>query len=186
MKKTIKLILLITLVTMAFANVAFAEEIGDEFGGPGIGLNQATYDGSLGTSKIYGYNPIAGFEGAVVSSANVMNNAGPTYVDSTVAVPVNNAAIDMGPTSGYLYGNYSLHSINDAGPGTGVATNQLGNPTYYNIGGPGIGITASSGQTIGPEVNQSMVNPEDYLNMISMLPGEYVFNGGNSAQKVGQ
>lgn len=67
---------LLTVVLMASAGFAKSVEIGDEFGGPGIGIDDSTWDGFI-TNRIYGYGNLNGVVGDIVDEHNAVSSDGP-------------------------------------------------------------------------------------------------------------
>ena len=169
---------MVVMTIVALVSVNFAE--GDENGGPGIGMSASTYDGSSG-SRIYGYGTLNGITGAAVDESNGGTGVAPTTVENNILNPIDNSLINMGPTSANN-NNYSIHSINDGGPGTGVTTNELGNPTYYNAGGPGANIITTTNDG-SPTVTISTVDPSNYVTEQNKKPGDYTFAGGTATDK---
>ncbi len=192
---TISAIVLSTIVMFALsilltATAGFAKELGDEFGGPGIGMKDSTWDGTL-TNRIYGYGDLNGIVGDEVVSGKAYSSEGPTnYVVYDDTNPINHYLIDMGPTSARNY-EYSLLFINDGGPGMNVTTNVFGLPQVYNDGGPGFMVSGlASTQNVqvdnGPTAIESKVSPMDYWKYINMKPGDFTFNGGSRDDKLGK
>lgn len=129
---------MIAMSVILMTSASYAVEIGDEFGGPGIGLASSTWSGGEG-SRIYGYGNINGITGAAVDEHNAQSSAGPQkYIIYNDNNPVDPATLG-GPTT-IDNSQYSIHYINDGGPGMGVQTNELGQSQYYNDGGPGMAI----------------------------------------------
>lgn len=193
MKKLIysSLIMMVFGVNFVFASGVNQAEI-DRVTGPGVGLTEV-----LETQRIYSYGSlITGIEGNEVVAANALDNA-PVTVESTIMNPINNYAIDMGPTSNYYAANYVLHSIDDNGPGEGIITNLFASSQIYGGGpgmeiestvvsamsgtedvskkieytGPGAGITYTSNGE-GPTVSNVVVSPSDYIVMLNLTPKE--------------
>ena len=103
---------LLSMIIMASASFAKTVEIGDEFGGPGIGMNDATWDGT-NINKIYGYGNLNGIVGNEVVETNALWSDGPTgYIEYTDDNPIDHYLIDMGPKSA-SNALYALHFIND-------------------------------------------------------------------------
>lgn len=67
---------LLSVLLMASASFAKSVEIGDEFGGPGIGMDDSTWDGSI-TNRIYGYGGLNGIVGDIVDEHNAVSSDGP-------------------------------------------------------------------------------------------------------------
>ena len=131
-------LVMIAMSVILMASESYAVEIGDEFGGPGIGMADSTWSGGEG-SRIYGYGNVNGIVGDVVDEHNAQSSAGPQkYIIYNDNNPVDPATLG-GPTT-IDNSQYSLHYINDGGPGMGVQTNELGQPQYYNDGGPGMAL----------------------------------------------
>lgn len=178
---------LLSVVLMASAG--FAKEIGDEFGGPGIGMNDATWDGT-NINRIYGYGDLNGIVGNEVVETNALWSDGPTgYIEYTDDNPIDHYLIDMGPKSASNT-LYALHFINDGGPGMNVQSNALGSPVVYNDGGPGFMVSALSGTENvyidkGPTAVDSTAKPSDFLKLLTMKPGDFTFIGGSKADKLG-
>ena len=182
---------LLSILLMAGASFAKSVEIGDEFGGPGIGMADSTWDGSI-VNRIYGYGDLNGIVGDAVVETNALCIDGPTnYIEYTDANPINHYLIDMGPQSA-SNAAYSLHFISDGGPGMNVQSNELGTPTVYNDGGPGFMVYGLNGTERvsyvenGPKVSGTDVNPSDYLKLMNMKPGDFKFEGGSKADKLGK
>ena len=179
------------LSVLLMANVSFAKELGDEFGGPGIGLADSTWDGSV-CNRIYGYGDLNGIEGDEVVEHMGISSDGPTnYFDYSKVVPINNYLIDKGPKSANNDA-YSLHFINDGGPGVKLQSNELGKTMLYNDGGPGFMVSGLSKiedtgyVDNGPTYQVSTVNPSDFIKFMNMKPGDFKFVGGTKADKLGK
>ena len=181
---------LLSILLMAGASFAKSVEIGDEFGGPGIGMSDSTWDGSI-TNRIYGYGNLNGIVGNEVVESNALWSNGPTgYIEYNDDNPIDHYLIDMGPKSA-SNAAYALHFINDDGPGMNVQSNALGNSTVYNDGGPGFTVSGLSGTEnvyvdYGPKAVDSSVNPSDYVKLLTMKPGDFTFAGGSKADKLGK
>lgn len=180
---------IVSLFLMSSAN--FAKEIGDEFGGPGIGLKDSTWDGSI-TNRIYGYGSLNNIVGDEVVEHMALSSDGPTkYVEYTDANPIDHSLIDMGPKSASNEA-YSLHFINDGGPGMKINSNALGSTMIYNDVGPGYLVSAlNTTQNVenvanGPKVSTKVVDPSDYLKVFNMKPGDFKFEGSSRADKLGK
>ena len=177
-------------IMLLMANASFAKELGDEFGGPGIGMLDCTWDGSV-VNRIYGYGDLNGIEGDEVVETNALWSNGPTkYIEYDETNPINHYLIDMGPKSASNEG-YSLLFINDGGPGMTAFSNALGSTVVYNDGGPGFtvsGLSTTQSQYVdnGPTAKDSTVNPSDILKLMNMKPGDFTFAGGTKADKVGK
>lgn len=191
-KSTIATVVLSTIIMSAIAilltaNASFAKELGDEFGGPGIGMKDSSWDGSI-TNRIYGYGNLNGIVGDEVISGYAYNSNGPTvYVEYDEKNPINHYLIDMGPTSANNDA-YSLHFINDGGPGMTAFSNELGSTQIYG-GGPGLMVSGlSNTENVyvdnGPTVADSKVNPSDYVKLLNMKPGDFVFEGSSKEAKL--
>lgn len=193
MKKLIysSLVMVVLGVSFVFASGVNQAEI-DRVTGPGVGLKESDY-----TERIYAYGSlITGITGNEVVEANALDHA-PVAVESTIKNPINNYAIDMGPTSNYYVANYVLHNTNDNGPGKGLVTNLFASSQIYGGGpgmeieeamvsamngtedvskkieyaGPGAGINyVSNGE--GPTVSNVVVSPSDYIAIINLTPKE--------------
>lgn len=135
---------IVSIATLFCASVVLADDPSDATTGPGIGLTEPTYNGQ---SRIYtmGNN---GIQGDYVSEANAREIA-PTSVESNIINPINNYAIDMGPTTASNW-QTQLHSI-DAGPGKSIVTDLSGATSIYNNVGPGVNIAASTFIDNGPQ-----------------------------------
>lgn len=181
---------LLSIMIMASAGFAKSVEIGDEFGGPGIGMKDSTWDGS-NVNRIYGYGDLNGIVGDEVVMHKALSSDGPTgYVEYTEDNPIDHYLIDMGPKSA-SNAAYSLHFINDGGPGINVQSNALGSTVYYDDGGPGSLVSAlSSTEKVyvdnGPKAVDSTVNPSDYVKLLTMKPGDFTFVGSSKADKLGK
>lgn len=186
--KRLSLVTLLAIIALVSAN--FAKEIGDEFGGPGIGMKDSTWDGTI-SNKIYGYGDLNGIVGDEIVYSKAYSSDGPTnYIIYDDSNPINHYLIDMGPKSANNDA-YSLHFINDGGPGMNVITNQLGNPQVYNDGGPGfmvsgLSTTERAYYDNGPTVSAASINPSDYLKLLTMKPGDFVFQGSSKDDKLGK
>lgn len=181
---------LLSVLLMASASLAKTVEIGDEFGGPGIGMDDSTWNGTI-TNRIYGYGNLNGIIGDEVNEHNAVSSNGPTtYVEYTEDNPINHYLIDMGPKSANNAA-YSLHFINDGGPGMNIQSNELGSTKVYDDGGPGFTVSAlNSTQSTyvdnGPKAVDSTVNPSDFVKLLTMKPGDFTFVGGTRADKLGK
>lgn len=67
---------LLSVLLMASVSFAKSVEIGDEFGGPGIGMDDSTWDGSI-TNRIYDYGDLNGIAGDIVDEHNAVSSDGP-------------------------------------------------------------------------------------------------------------
>ena len=67
---------LLSVLLMVSASFAESVEIGDEFGGPGIGMDDSTWDGSI-TNRIYGYGSLNSIVGDLVDEHNAVSSEGP-------------------------------------------------------------------------------------------------------------
>lgn len=190
MKKLIysSLVMAVLGVNFVFASGVNQAEI-DRVTGPGVGITESEY-----TERIYSYgNLITGIEGNEVVAANALDNA-PVTVESSIKNPINNYAIDMGPTSNYYAANYVLHSIDDNGPGKDLISNMYGKSLIYG-GGPGMDILSGFSGTEevsnidvyskgpasgissitygeGPKVSEEIVSPMNFLKMLNLTPKE--------------
>lgn len=174
MKINMKIIMALILIMSVF-NLAYANDTDSDNIGPGIGLDASTYDFSNVVSNIYGATS-NGISGYYESMANTYSVA-PTYTENTIENPIDNYNdVDMSPTSNYQFAEYSLHSINDGGPGTGVKTNELGSSMLYNDGGPGMKINVDYSTNDAPNTTTNTANPENYYNIIA--------NGGPTSGEV--
>ena len=126
---------MIVMSIILMASASYATEIGDEFGGPGIGLSSSTWDGSQG-NRVYGYGNVNGIVGATIDEHNAVSGGPQQYIIYNDNNPIDPNTIG-GPTTANNDA-YSLHFINDGGPGMGVQSNALGQSQYYNDGGPGM------------------------------------------------
>lgn len=158
MKKITMILLLVMIFNILILGVNFAVDIGDENGGPGIGMAESSYNNN--GAIIYTDGRVTGITGDYVSASNTTVGTAPISVESNIQNPIDYSTIDMGPTSNYYQGNYSLHSIDDGGPGTGIITNELGNPMRYNDGGPGMGLDVKTNDGTGPKVIYNNITPE--------------------------
>ena len=180
---------LVTMIVFFMANAGFAKEIGDEFGGPGIGMKDSTWDGT-NTNRLYGYGTLNGIEGDEVVSGYAYSTNGPTgYVNYSKVKPINHYLIDMGPTSANNDA-YSLHFINDGGPGMNAFSNALGSTQVYG-GGPGLMVSAlTNTENVyvdnGPTAYDAKVSPSDMLRFMNMKPGDFVFEGSSREAKLGK
>ena len=173
MKTNIKIISILFLIVSMFS-FAYADDTENANVGPGIGLDASTYDFSNVAGNIYG-TAINGIYNYNTSDSATLD--APTYTESTIINPIDNYnTVDMSPTSNYQFAEYSLHSINDGGPGTGVTTNELGNPTLYNDGGPGMGLNVDYSTNDAPNTTANTANPENYYDIIA--------NGGPTSGEV--
>ena len=179
------------LSILIMASASFANEIGDEFGGPGIGMKDSSWDGSI-LNRIYGYGDLNGIIGDEVCEHKALSSDGPTnYIEYTDANPIDHSLIDMGPRSASNTA-YALHFIDDGGPGMNAFSNALGSNVIYNDGGPGFMVSALSGteevQYVdnGPKAVDSNVHPSDFVKLLSMKPGDFTFEGGSKYDKLGR
>lgn len=186
----LSLVAMMTMSIILMASADYAKELGDEFGGPGIGMEDSTWDGSI-TNRIYSYGDINGIVGDYICEHKALSSDGPTnYVAYGNIVPIDHSLIDMGPTSANNDA-YSLHFINDGGPGMNTQSNALGSPVVYNDGGPGFTVSALSGTEnvyvdMGPVGYDKSVDPSDYVKLMNMKPGDFEFVGGSRADKLGK
>lgn len=193
-KSTIATVVLSTIVMSVIAilltaSAGFAKELGDEFGGPGIGMKDSSWDGSI-INRVYGYGDLNGIVGDEVISGYAYNSNGPTvYVEYDEKNPINHYLIDMGPTSANNDA-YSLHFINDGGPGMTAFSNALGKTQVYNDGGPGFTVSGLTNtqedyyKNAGPTSVDSNVSPSDYVRLLTMKPGDFVFEGSSKEAKL--
>lgn len=181
---------LLSVMLMAGASFANSVEVGDEFGGPGIGMKDSTWDGT-NANRLYGYGDLNGIAGDEVVAHKALSSKGPQgYIEYTDDNPIDHYLIDMGPKSASSAG-YSLHFINDGGPGMNVQSNALGNTVYYEDGGPGSLVSALNNTEKvyvdnGPTAVDSAVNPSDFLKLLTMKPGDFTFIGSTRADKLGK
>lgn len=181
---------LLSIMIMASASFAKSVEIGDEFGGPGISIKDSTWDGTK-INRLYGYGDLNGIVGNEIVAHKALSSEGPTnYVEYTEDNPIDHNLIDMGPKSA-SNAAYSLHFINDGGPGMNAQSNALGNTVYYEDGGPGSMVSALNGTEKvyvdnGPKAVDSTVNPSDYVKLLTMKPGDFKFVGSSKADKLGK
>jgi len=181
---------LLSILLMASASFAKSVEMGDEFGGPGIGMKDSTWDGT-NANRLYGYGDLNGIAGDEVVAHKALSSNGPQgYIEYTDDNPIDHYLIDMGPKSASNAG-YSLHFINDGGPGMNVQSNALGSTMVYDDGGPGSLVSALSNTEKvyvdnGPTAVDSTVNPSDFLKLLTMKPGDFTFIGGTKADKLGK
>lgn len=181
---------LLSVVLMASASFAKSVEIGDEFGGPGIGMKESTWDGT-NVNRLYGYGDLNGIVGDEVVAHKALSSDGPTnYVEYTEDNPIDHYLIDMGPKSASNAG-YSLHFIDDDGPGMKVQSNELGSTMVYDDGGPGSLVSALNGTEKayvdnGPTAVDSTINPSDFLKLLTMKPGDFTFAGSSKSDKLGK
>lgn len=186
----LSLVAMMTISIFLMASVDYAKELGDEFGGPGIGMADSTWDGSI-TNRIYGYGDLNGIVGYEVCEHKALSSDGPTnYVSYSNVVPIDHSLIDMGPKTANNDA-YSLHFINDGGPGMKVQSNALGTPVVYNDGGPGFtvsGLVNTENVYIdkGPVGYDKVVDPSDILKLMNMKLGDFVFDGGTREDKIGK
>ena len=171
MKTNIKIIIMtMALVIFAFNFVYADDDLDNANSGPGVGMDASTYDFSNVSGNIYGATAMTnGIQGNYVADAGGVEGVSPTYTENTILNPIDNYnAVDMSPTSNYQFAEYSLHSIKDGGPGTGVKTNELGQAMLYNDGGPGMNVTTNNYANDGSPITQeSTANPENYFDMIA-------------------
>lgn len=165
MKKISLLTISCLMFVVLLVGIAFAEEKNqDMYTGPGVGLQ---VDNTIG--KIYGYGSI--ITGSDQLQGEVSVNAGdaaPVYNNNTVGVPIDNYAINMGPT-GVNNNQYGEHSLNDGGPGVGLVQNQTGIAQIYG-GGPGIGIQENANVDPGPLAVFAQADPAEFLKLYGMTP----------------
>lgn len=184
------MILMIAMSVILMASASVAKELGDEFGGPGIGMYDSSWDGS-NVNKIYGYGSLNNIVGDAVIEHNAFSSDGPTnYVVYDDTNPIDHSLIDMGPRSANNDG-YVLHFINDGGPGMTAFSNALGSSVVYNDGGPGwtvTGLVNTENVYVdrGPTTYENTVDPSDFLRLMNMKPGDFTFVGGTRADKLGQ
>lgn len=186
----LSIVAMMTMSIILMASVDYAKEFGDEFGGPGIGMNDSSWDGS-DFNRIYGYGSLNDIVGYEVIEHNAFSSDGPTnYVVYDDTNPIDHSLIDMGPRSANNDA-YVLHFINDGGPGMKVQSNALGSPVVYNDGGPGFTVSGLSGTENvyvdrGPTAYDKAVDPSDFLKLMNMKPGDFTFVGGTRADKLGR
>lgn len=183
------MMLMIAMSIILMASAGVAKELGDEFGGPGIGMYDSSWDGS-NTNKIYGYGSLNNIVGDAVIEHNAISSNGPTnYVIYDDTNPIDHSLIDMGPRTANNDA-YVLHFINDGGPGMTAFSNALGSSVVYNDGGPGFMVSGLSGTEnvyvdMGPIGYDKVVDPSDYVKLMNMKPGDFTFVGGTKADKLG-
>ena len=186
----LSLVAMMTMSIFLMASVDYAKELGDEFGGPGIKMADSTWDGT-NSNRIYGYGDLNGIVGYEVCEHKALSSNGPTnYVSYANVVPIDHSLIDMGPTSANNDA-YSLHFINDGGPGMKVQSNELGTPVVYNDGGPGFTVSGLVNTEYvyvdnGPVGYDKAVDPSDILKLMNMKPGDFTFVGSTRADKLGK
>lgn len=179
--KKIGLLMILSLVFVtSFTCMSFAEENNqDMYTGPGVGLVQ---DNTVG--KIYSYGSI--ITGSDKLQGEVAANAGevaPVYKDNRVAMPIDNSAIDMGPTSANN-NQYIGHSLNNGGPGVGLPQNQTDFSYVYGEG-PGINILKETYIDPGPMAVFQNADPADFYKNFGMTIEEAaaLFVGSNAEEK---
>ena len=181
MKNLLKTMALLALVILTAAKATMANDLGDEFGGPGIGMKASTYDGSL-ISRIFGYGDLNNIAGAEINNHRAAASDGPTgYIVYDDTNPIDHHAIDKGPASATTEA-YSSHFINDDGPGMDVKTNEYGKATYYDDHGPGMNTVSGFTNTEnvanvanvgnGPTVSTSKITPASILSFLFKTPKE--------------
>lgn len=164
-------------------------EYGDQYNGPGIGMNDATWNGTI-TNRIYGYT-LNGIIGDAVDEHNAFSSDGPTtYVEYTEDNPINHYLLDLGPKSA-SNAAYSLHFRDDGGPGMNIQSNELGSTKVFDDGGPGFMVSALNGTETtyvdnGPRTVESTADPSDFVKLMNMKPGDFTFVGGSKADKLGK
>ena len=183
---SVSTILTVALSTMAitlfslFLTISntYAAELDDEyeFSGPGIGMKDSSWDYSLSDNSVnYLYN--YSLNNIAVEATEELAQGPTTAFDYSVINPFDHSTLNLGPTSTYE-NNYSLHFINDGGPGMKVQSNELGSTMVYNSGGPGF---TTDGNFIiqydsidaGPTSVDLIVKPSDYVKFLTMKPGDY-------------
>ena len=180
MKKFSLLMILSLVFVTSFTCMLFAEENNqDMYTGPGVGLVQ---DNTVG--KIYSYGSI--ITGSDKLKGEVAANAGevaPVYKDNTVAMPIDNSTINMGPTSANN-NQYIGHSLNNGGPGVGLVQDQIGIEYVYGVG-PGIDIIKEKYVDPGPTAVYQNADPADfYKNFgITIEEAAALFVGSNAEEK---
>ena len=186
----LSMMVMMVMSVILMASESLAKELGDEFGGPGIGMHDSSFDGSK-TNRIYGYGSLNNIVGVEVVEHNAVSSDGPTnYVIYDDTNPIDHSLIDMGPRSANNDA-YVLHFINDGGPGMKVESNALGSPVVYNDGGPGFMVTGlvnteSEYVDRGPIAYDKKVDPSDFLKLMNMKPGDFTFIGGTMSDKLGK
>ena len=186
----LSMVAMIVMSVILMSSESLAKELGDEFGGPGIGMYDSSWDGS-NISRIYGYGSLNDIVGYEVIEHNAFSSDGPTnYVVYYDTNPIDHSLINMGPSSANN-DNYVLHFINDGGPGMKVESNELGSSVVYNDGGPGFMVsgltnTENAYVDLGPIVYDKSVDPSDFLKLMNMKPGDFTFEGGTRTDKVGK
>lgn len=113
---------LLSVLLMASTSFAKPVEIGDEFGGPGIGIDDSTWDGSI-TNRIYGYGSLNGIVGDIVDEHNAVSSDGPGM-------------------DAQLRGFGSTKVYNDGGPGFLVSALNGTQSTYVDYGPRAVDSTA--------------------------------------------
>lgn len=192
---------LLTLILLAASQTIYAKSKDDEYTieynfeedkytGPGVKISDSSWNGTK-TDRIYGYGNLNGIVGDEVCEFNALSSDGPTnYVEYDDTNPINHYLIDMGPKS-VSNSAYSLHFINDGGPGMNVQSNELGKTMVYNDGGPGFtvnGFTVTEKTHVdnGPTVSTAQIKPADFVKLLTMKPGDFTFVGGTREDKIGK
>lgn len=184
---------MVAMSIILMTSASYAVEIGDEFGGPGIGLADSTWDGSKG-NRIYGYGNVNGITGAVVDEHNAVSAGPQQYI---IYNDNNNNPVDpatMGGPTTVDNSAYSLHFINDGGPGMKTQSNELGQSQYYNDGGPGMAIIGQQLEqyqldNAGPTVSAYSAGPSTPIyapngTVYGQTGTEYVDNGPTGYDKI--
>lgn len=162
--------MMMVMSIMLISNVSYAAELGDEFGGPGIGISDSTWDGSKG-NRIYGYGNINGIVGDIVDEHNAASGGPQNYKVYNDNNPIDPTLIG-GPTTANNDA-YSLHYIYDGGPGMGVESNELGQTQYYDDGGPGMAFIKQ--QQVQYQLDN--VGPTAYNYSTNINPNTYSSSG---------
>ena len=146
MKKSnlFKIMSITTALSIAIVCGAFAAEVSDANSGPGVGLSSSSWDGQ---GKVYTYGS-NGITGSYVSEANAMEVA-PTTYESNIVNPIDNYAIDMGPSTASNW-QTTLHWQDNGGPGQSLDASVINATSIYNNVGPGANIAASTYEDKGP------------------------------------
>ena len=118
---------LLSVLLMASASFAKSVEIGDEFGGPGIGMDDSTWDGSI-TNRIYGYGSLNGIVGDIIDEHNAVSSDGPGMEAKLRGLGSTKVYNDGGP--GFLVSALSgtQSTYVDQGP---IAVDSTANPSDY-------------------------------------------------------
>lgn len=133
------------MMILGLCSFAYAEDVDDLHSGPGVGLTEASWD-MQGRVYTPGNNGIIGANAVVEANAI---EAAPKTVESTIVNPINNFAVDMGPTSAANW-QLSLHRIDDNGPGAKIDASIVNPVSIYGNVGPGTNIIITPSQDKGP------------------------------------